>query len=530
MKRLSRHHLIAVSVPLALVAVVAIAKWPKSPDSTLASADGVVITESAFKAAYTDWLLTTGVPDAPERRVAYIKDLAATRLVVRNARREGIEDEPHFKDREDHLSRKLLIELYVEKSVLDTVQVTEHDVRRAYMRAQTQVTARHLFARTKPEADALHARLKAGADWDELAREVFKDPQLRQSGGLLPPFSFDETDPNFEEVAFETPVGMFSEPVRTAQGHSIIKVVDRFTRPIITETEFAAKRPLFEVYARDRKRSMARRAYLMKVVDQADIRFNDHTLDALLARILGEGASETPALWDQVLLQFNEPQISWTIEDFREHARFASDRQRAQVRNATDLREFARGLVAGAIILEKGRTLKGDPAFQEKLREALDEYIASHTRRTLKVTVSEHAIETYYNSAPKSEFARPAQVQLTWQTFDTEALARDAGTTTSSRTAWFDRTQLGAMAEDVLAADEGARLGPFETPQGYVSLVVGPQRAEQVLPLEDVRTSIEGMLGQTRLREQRVALYDSLAKRHHLNIDVERVTELELGV
>lgn len=512
------------------MAVVVIAKWPKGADSALASADGVEISESAFKAAYTDWLLTTGVTDAPERRVAYIKDLAATKLVVRNARRDGIEDEPHFKDREDHLSRKLLIDLYMEELVLDTLQVTEQDVRRAYMRAQTQVTARHLYARTRPEADTLHARLKAGEDWDELAREVFRDPKLRQSGGLLPTFSFDETDPNFEEVAFELPLDTYSKPVRTAQGYSIIKVVDRFTRPIITETEFAAKRPLFEVYARDKKRSMARTAYLMNLVDEADIRFNEKTLDALMVRILGEGAAETPDLWDQVLLQFNEPQIRWTVEDFREHARYASDRQRAQVRDATDLREFARGLVTGALILDKARTMEGHPAFKEKLREALDEYIVSHTRRTLEVTVSEHDIETYYNSAPKSEFARPAQVQLTWQTFETDADARHTGGTADSETAWFDRAQLGSMAEDMFAADEGDRFGLYETPQGYVSLVVGPQRAEHVRPLEEVRSNIEAMLRHKRLREERVALYDSLAERHHLNIDVERVTELELGV
>ena len=526
MKSPSRHHLIAIGLPVVLLGLLAIAKWPKDP--VLASADHLRITEADFREAYTEWLLTTGVPDAPQRRVAFIKDLAATRLLIQEARNNGIEDEPHFQARLERLSRKLLIELYVERNALDTISVSDADARQAYIRSQTQVTASHLYARTQAEAETLYSKLVAGANWDSLARQVFRDPELLQSGGQLPPFSFDETDPNFEEAAFTLPVGTYSRPVRTAQGYSIIRVDDRFSHPLLVESDYAAKRPLFEAYVKDRKRKAARRVFLLDLVDDARIVFNDNTLHNLLERILHGTASESEQLWEAVLLEASNPPVSWTVRDFREHARFASDRQREQVRIAEDLKEFAIGLVAGAIMLEAAQSLSREQVYQDRLREALDVYLVDRMRRTLEVEIAEHEIEEYYRNAPTSEFMWPAQVQLHWQVQASESQAENDAS--ARRSAWFDRAQLGAMADGVFEADEGMLLHPIETPRGPVSVRVGPQRAERRQTLGEARAAIEAMLRQQRLRRERVALYDSLRARHHLTVDEDLVTQLVLDL
>ena len=528
MRRLTRHHVIAISLPVLLLGILALAALRKSADPVLASADVVDIDAGQFKQAYTKWLNSSGVPDAPERRVAFIKDLAATQLVVHNARKAGIEQEQHYQDKRARLRRKLLIDLYVQTALLDSIKVTESDVKEAYRRAQTQITARHLYARTLPEARRLHSRLEAGADWNDLAQSAFQDQQLQQSGGLLPPFTFDETDPGFEEAAFTLPVGTYSQPVRTAQGYSIIKVEKRWTRPIITETEFAAKRPLFEVYVRSRKEALTRRAFLLSLVEESNLTFDESVLEALLKRILRGGQSESSRLWNRTLLSYGTPEVAWTVADFREHARFASDRQRSQVRDLADLRDFTSGLVAGAIILERAAPLEEDAGFQERLRIVLDDYIVSHMRQTLEVSIEEHEIAEYYEKAPATEFTRPPQVELTWQTYSTEQETRQSSALDGAYTTWFEAADLGPMADEAFSAKPGDRLGPFNTEQGWVAVTVGAQRGARRRSLEELHGTIEAMLREQRLRTQRVALYDSLVRRHDLIIHEDILAELAL--
>ena len=69
---------------------------------------------------------------------------------------------------------------------------------------------------TRAQTDSLH-RLLEGESFQALAGEVFNDPELQASGGLLPPFTFDEMDPDFEDAAFTLLIGEISEPVRTPQ-------------------------------------------------------------------------------------------------------------------------------------------------------------------------------------------------------------------------------------------------------------------------------------------------------------------------
>ena len=63
-----------------------------------------------------------------------------------------------------------------------------------------------------------------------LAKTSFNDPMLRDNGGSLGYFTVDEIDPAFEEAAFAPKIGELSQPVRTNDGYSIIRVDDRKRR------------------------------------------------------------------------------------------------------------------------------------------------------------------------------------------------------------------------------------------------------------------------------------------------------------
>ncbi len=203
---------------------------PAEGGNILAEAAGETITEEAFRQEYRQYLLTSGVPDRPALRLAFLSDMIGARLQITEAVQEGIRRTSGYQDRQEVVARKLLVDAFVQRTVLDTLRVAETNVREMFVRAQSEVTARHLIARTKAEADTLRARLGRGETFKFLAQEVFKDSVLKANGGLLPAFTFDEMDAAFEDAAFSLPLGMVSDPVRTAQGFSIIRVEDRFTK------------------------------------------------------------------------------------------------------------------------------------------------------------------------------------------------------------------------------------------------------------------------------------------------------------
>jgi parvulin-like peptidyl-prolyl isomerase len=86
-------------------------------------------------------------------------------------------------------------------------------------------------------AEEIVARVAAGDDFGELARELSEAPS-REKGGLVGPFRPGDLAPALEEQAFTLPVGDVGEPIATSYGFHIVKVETR------TETELT---PLAEV-------------------------------------------------------------------------------------------------------------------------------------------------------------------------------------------------------------------------------------------------------------------------------------------
>lgn len=73
----------------------------------------------------------------------------------------------------------------------------------------------------------IYERLKAGADFAELAREYSDDPGSGASGGDLGWVSPGDMVPEFEQAMDATPAGELSTPVRSQFGWHVLQVTDR---------------------------------------------------------------------------------------------------------------------------------------------------------------------------------------------------------------------------------------------------------------------------------------------------------------
>jgi len=87
-----------------------------------------------------------------------------------------------------------------------------------------QVHVRHILLDSEEEAKEVLEKLKAGADFAELAKEYSKDEATKDNGGDLGWFPRGKWEKTFEDVAFSLEVGRISGIIKTSMGYHIIKV------------------------------------------------------------------------------------------------------------------------------------------------------------------------------------------------------------------------------------------------------------------------------------------------------------------
>lgn len=365
----------------------------------VAEVAGEAISAAVFRTRYMDYLLKTGLHDTPGRRAGFLNQLIGVKLIVQEAEAGGISEDARYQVEKEAVSRKLLLDAYAHRVLYDTIGVSPHELEAMFVRVNTRLTARHLYAPTRAEAEGLQARLRDGAPFEALAREVFADSLLAHQGGLIGTFGFDEMDPAFEDAAYGLAVGETSAPVRTAQGYSIIRLEDRFTKPILTETEFAQRRDKLERYVRYRKQQAALTRHLQDLLGQLQIQFNEPTQARLLAQIRGQALAPDAEAWsawiEEPLLSFtvSDERRAWSIADFLDRAQYTSEPQRAQVQTPDDLAELARGLVVRDAMLARAEAaqLNRLPAFEQALGQAMEAWIYAQAFARLEAARPETA-------------------------------------------------------------------------------------------------------------------------------------------
>lgn len=165
------------------------------------------------------------------------------KLKVREAIDLGMDTITSFRNELAGYRKQLAQPYLVDKSVTDSL------LKEAYTRMQKEVRASHILIKCTPDAlpkDTLEAYNKAmrirtdllkGGDFVTITQQKSDDPSAKENGGDLGYFTALQMVYPFENVAYTTPVGQVSMPVRTRFGYHIIKVTDQ--RPAQGEVKVA---------------------------------------------------------------------------------------------------------------------------------------------------------------------------------------------------------------------------------------------------------------------------------------------------
>ncbi|MGE5629539.1 MAG: peptidylprolyl isomerase [Caulobacteraceae bacterium] len=128
----------------------------------------------------------------------------------------------------DSVKKDLIISKLTEKLTAD-VSVTDNEVKSYYDSHQSEfvsVKASHILLDTKEEAEKMLQRVKAGEDFNALAKQYSKDPSAKENSGELGYFKHGEMVEAFENAAFALKPGEISDVVQSDFGYHIIKVED----------------------------------------------------------------------------------------------------------------------------------------------------------------------------------------------------------------------------------------------------------------------------------------------------------------
>ena len=147
------------------------------------------------------------------------------------AERTGLDKDPDVKRQVELAERAALQRALLLKDVQP--QITDAAVRARYEKdiagkpGVEEVHAKHILVDNEAQAKDIIAQLKAGADFDTLAKKYSKDASGTQ-GDDLGFFKQSDMVPEFAVAAFALQPGQFSQtPVHTQFGWHVIKVIER---------------------------------------------------------------------------------------------------------------------------------------------------------------------------------------------------------------------------------------------------------------------------------------------------------------
>lgn len=155
-------------------------------------------------------------------------------------------------------------------------------------------------AAVKERIDSIYNVLTADPDkFEKLAAELSQDPGSARQGGMLPWFGSGQMVQEFEDVAFETPVGAISKPFRSAFGWHILRKYDAKGVPGIEEIKDAEISRLQS--PQDYSYLLIKRNQNAKLSKKHKAVVNEPTLEAIRAKVMVNGLDSAFYLADAKL-------------------------------------------------------------------------------------------------------------------------------------------------------------------------------------------------------------------------------------
>jgi len=161
------------------------------------------------------------------------------------------------------------IELLAEKVMIKTITITEEELRDVYEQEYGEkIEASQIVLKTRSDADDVLKKLKSGADFGTIAKNLSIDRVTALKSGKMQPFS--PKDSLGVQIA-HLKIGEISDIIKTDYGYHIIKITGR--KPAGNK-DFKSVRGELEKIAKDQRYRERLKPWLISLIENASITRN----------------------------------------------------------------------------------------------------------------------------------------------------------------------------------------------------------------------------------------------------------------
>ncbi|MBB5415513.1 peptidyl-prolyl cis-trans isomerase C [Paraburkholderia atlantica] len=176
-------------------------------------------------------LVHQGQQDTPQLQQAVREELVNREILMQEALRRGLPNRPDIKAQIAVAQQTVVLRALIEDFVKNN-QPTDAEVTARYNALVKDAGGKefhlhHILVDNEQQAKDLIAKIKAGASFEDLARQYSKDPGSGKNGGDLDWSDPKAYVPEFADAAAHLQKGQMTDtPVRTQFGWHIIRVDD----------------------------------------------------------------------------------------------------------------------------------------------------------------------------------------------------------------------------------------------------------------------------------------------------------------
>lgn len=206
---------------------------PKSEVKVLAEVNGKKLTSEDFAKELKnlpDYL--KAMAETPQGRKEMLDTMIIRELILQQANKDGVDKSKDIEEKLQDLKKRLIVEAFLKKKVETEAQISDADLKKFYdqnvdkFKTGDQVKASHILVKTENEAKDILAQIKAGGNFEALAKKHSVDSSAAK-GGDLGWFGKGSMVPPFEKAAMALKEGQVSGVVKSDFGYHIIKLTGK---------------------------------------------------------------------------------------------------------------------------------------------------------------------------------------------------------------------------------------------------------------------------------------------------------------
>lgn len=530
-----------------------------STDDTLAIVDKKAITVSEFIKLYKDKLVKLGITDNYDLRLKYLLNLVNDELLIAEAKFRKLDKTNLAKKELNRIKIQELLNAFTTKYISPQINVTEDDLKDLFIKLNTKIKVSHLYSPTKEKADSLYNELLKGKSFEELAKENFNDPILKENGGSLGYISIDEMDPNFESAAYSMQIGEISKPVKTVKGYSIIRVEDIKQNPFTTESEFLKAHDRLKAFARKRTFENAAKQFSNSLRKKLNVKFREDALsklyDAIKKSSLDNLIENPSGISSNDLSKFvvSSNLGNWSIETVIKELSDVPDKQRKWIHTKENLEDFIAGLINRKYIIQLAKKEKLDTtlSYKKNVEFNFDTYLLNTIENELKnqIKIYPDSIKSYYEKNINYFKTKP-QMRLSSILLDDstivdsikhfleigipfEELAKKYSiqkiiAQRGGDLGYFTKEELGEFGNKIFSLNVGKWIGPLVYDGKYLFVKCTDFKKSEIRTFQETYEQIKKLLLTLNWLNYRDKFTASLKEKFTYKLFVQKLKELKL--